>query len=42
MLHQRIPHARKVVLPGVGHLPCMEDPEEFNRIVLEFLTSIAH
>ncbi len=42
VLFQRVPHARKVVLPGVGHLPCMEDPEEFNQIVLEFLASVAH
>ncbi len=29
--------ARKVVIPGTAHLPSMERPQEFNRIVLEFL-----
>jgi pimeloyl-ACP methyl ester carboxylesterase len=32
-----IPGARKVVMPGLGHVPNMDEPEEFNRIVLEFL-----
>jgi 3-oxoadipate enol-lactonase len=30
-------HARMVRMPGVSHLPPMEDPEEFVRIVTEFL-----
>jgi len=29
--------ARKVVLPNVAHLPPMEAPDEFNRLVLDFL-----
>ncbi len=29
--------ARKVVFPGVGHLPYEECPEEFNRALIEFL-----
>ena len=29
--------AEQVVLPGTGHLPNMERPEAFNRVVLEFL-----
>jgi len=36
-----IPGARKVVLPGADHLPMMRRPEEFNRIVLGFLDSVA-
>lgn len=36
-LHQRIPNASKVVMPGVGHMSNMEDPERFNEIVLGFL-----
>jgi pimeloyl-ACP methyl ester carboxylesterase len=32
-----IPGARKVVLPECGHCPMIEKPEEFNRIVMEFL-----
>ncbi|MEX1158808.1 MAG: alpha/beta fold hydrolase [Thermomicrobiales bacterium] len=37
----RIAGARKVVLPGLGHLPNMEDAEAFNDVVLEFLGSHA-
>jgi 3-oxoadipate enol-lactonase len=29
--------AKKVVIPGAAHLPSMEEPELFNRIVLDFL-----
>jgi pimeloyl-ACP methyl ester carboxylesterase len=29
--------ARKVVIPGAAHLPSMEQPAEFNRIVLDFI-----
>ena len=36
-LQQRIPNARKVVMPGVGHMANMEDSERFNAIVLDFL-----
>jgi 3-oxoadipate enol-lactonase len=32
-----IPGADRVVLAGTAHLPSMERPEEFNRVVLEFL-----
>jgi pimeloyl-ACP methyl ester carboxylesterase len=32
-----MPNARVVVLDGVGHLPHFERPEDFNKIVLEFL-----
>jgi 3-oxoadipate enol-lactonase len=34
-----VPGARKVVLEGVKHLPGVERPDEFNRLVLEFLAS---
>lgn len=34
---QRMPHARLEVMPGVAHLPPMEAPEEFSRLVLDFL-----
>jgi pimeloyl-ACP methyl ester carboxylesterase len=30
-------NCRLVMLKGVGHLPCEEVPEEFNRVVAEFL-----
>ena len=36
----RVPGARKVVMPGVAHLPPMEAPEEFNRLVLDFLRAV--
>jgi pimeloyl-ACP methyl ester carboxylesterase len=39
ILQQRISHARKVVLPGVGHMSNMEDPGSFNDAVLGFLSS---
>ncbi len=32
-----IPDSRRHVIPGVGHLPNLEAPEEFNRAVLAFL-----
>jgi pimeloyl-ACP methyl ester carboxylesterase len=36
-LRQRIPKSRRVVMPGVGHMANMEDPGQFNNIVLDFL-----
>jgi len=38
-LRKRLERAQLVVLPGVGHLPYEEVPEEFNRVVLGFLAS---
>lgn len=32
--------ARLVVMPGVAHVPNMERPDEFNRLVLDFLNSV--
>lgn len=32
--------ARKVVIEGTAHVPNMEKPEEFNRLVLDFLAGI--
>jgi len=37
LLERELPNARKVVMSGVAHLPNMERPEEFNRIMLDFL-----
>jgi pimeloyl-ACP methyl ester carboxylesterase len=34
---ERDAHARRVTLPRVGHMSPMEDPESFNRVVLDFL-----
>jgi pimeloyl-ACP methyl ester carboxylesterase len=36
-LLKRLPNARLELLPGIGHLPYEEAPEDFNRIVLDFL-----
>jgi pimeloyl-ACP methyl ester carboxylesterase len=40
ILLEGILNAQKVVFPGVGHMPNMEVPEEFNRTVLGFLQEI--
>jgi 2-hydroxy-6-oxonona-2,4-dienedioate hydrolase len=37
LLERELPNVQKVVMPGVAHLPNMERPQEFNRIVLDFL-----
>jgi pimeloyl-ACP methyl ester carboxylesterase len=37
LLEREMPNARRVVLPGVAHLPSLERPAEVNRLVLEFL-----
>lgn len=38
-LTEQLPHADLVVIPGAGHLPYEEYPEEFNRIVSEWLAA---
>lgn len=40
VLAEKIPSARKVVIPGTAHLPNMERPAEFNRHVLSFLDDV--
>jgi pimeloyl-ACP methyl ester carboxylesterase len=37
LLERELPNARKVVIPDTAHLPNMERPEHFNRLVLDFL-----
>jgi len=37
LLMEKVPHARKAVIDDAAHLPNLEHPDEFNRIVLEFL-----
>jgi pimeloyl-ACP methyl ester carboxylesterase len=39
---QRIPHARLIEFPGLGHAPQMEDPESFNRKLIETLSASPH
>jgi pimeloyl-ACP methyl ester carboxylesterase len=36
-LEEKIPHAKKVIVRGAGHMVNMEKPGEFNPAVLEFL-----
>ncbi|MGB7600672.1 MAG: alpha/beta hydrolase [Candidatus Sulfotelmatobacter sp.] len=38
-LRKFFPNSELVVFPGIGHLPYEECPEEFNRVLIEFLTS---
>ena len=40
ILEQGIAGAQKVVIAGTAHHPHMEKPEEFNRIVLDFLKGL--
>ncbi|MEP7291974.1 MAG: alpha/beta hydrolase [Chloroflexota bacterium] len=40
LLVSRIPNARKLVIPGVGHLSNMENPQTFNGEVLRFLDEL--
>lgn len=37
LMEQQIAGARKVVIADTAHLPSMERPDEFNRLVLDFL-----
>jgi len=37
-LARHFPRVQTVIFPGVGHLPYEECPEEFNRVLIEFLT----
>ena len=38
MLHRAIQGSRLVVVPDAGHNVMFERPEQFNRLVLDFLT----
>ena len=37
ILEANIPNSKKVILPGVGHMSNMENPENFNKEVLNFI-----
>ena len=37
LLMEKLPRARKFVIHDAGHYPNLEHPDEFNRVVLEFL-----
>ena len=34
---RRIPHAYSVTIEGAGHVPMIEQPERFNRVLLDFI-----
>ena len=36
-LHRRLHNSAVLIMKGVGHLPYEEVPEEFNRVVCDFL-----
>jgi pimeloyl-ACP methyl ester carboxylesterase len=40
VMAERLPGAHLAVIDGAGHLPYEENPEEFSRIVREFLASV--
>lgn len=40
-MRNRIPDSKMAVIEGAGHLPNLENPAEFNRIVKEFLETLA-
>jgi 2-succinyl-6-hydroxy-2,4-cyclohexadiene-1-carboxylate synthase len=39
LIQRNVPSARRVVLPGIGHVVNMEAPERFNALALEFLAA---
>jgi pimeloyl-ACP methyl ester carboxylesterase len=41
LLAREIPGASKIVMSNAAHLPSMEHPAEFNRLVLEFLGGLS-
>jgi pimeloyl-ACP methyl ester carboxylesterase len=40
LLEKGIPHARKVMIAGAGHMVNMEKPAQFNEVVLGFLKEV--
>jgi pimeloyl-ACP methyl ester carboxylesterase len=42
LLVSEITGARKVTIQNAAHLPSLEHPEQFNRIVMDFLDAIPH
>lgn len=36
----QIPNARKVIMEGTAHVPCLEQPEKFLQLELDFLNSL--
>ena len=40
-MQSKIPAARLEIIPDAGHAANMDQPEAFNRVVLEFLNSLS-
>lgn len=40
LMHRRLPHARFVRVPGAGHSVYFERPDEFNRMIDDFLREV--
>ena len=40
LIVREVPAARRVTIPGAAHMVNMEKPEEFNSVVLEFLSGL--
>jgi pimeloyl-ACP methyl ester carboxylesterase len=36
----RIPHSRKHIFEGCGHVPGFENPDDFSRVVMDFLAEV--
>lgn len=41
-MQQNIQNSKLVIIEDAGHMPNLEHPDEFNKIVLEFLEGISH
>ena len=39
-MHQHIPASEKVIMPGLGHAPFLEEPDKFNAILEGFLRQL--
>jgi 3-oxoadipate enol-lactonase len=42
VLAENIPQARLTIIPDCWHLPPVEQPDEFNRLLVDFLTTSPH
>ena len=40
IMAKEIPDVRHVIIPGIGHMTAIEDPEGFTREILDFLETV--